>query len=64
MTDDVSIPSRGLKDLTEVQHTTKGPAHPNTPQHTQAFRTKFPKCFYFIKTKNIIIIISMKERKY
>lgn len=40
---------------------TKSSAHLNTPQ---AFRTKFPKCFYFTKIKNIIIIISLKERKY
>ena len=28
----------------------------NTNQRTQTLRTKFPKCFYFTKTKNTIII--------
>ena len=33
----------------------------NTNQRTQTLRTKFPKCFYFTKTKNIIIIVSFKK---
>lgn len=56
MTDDVRKVQHTLKMLSAFRRTTKGQEH----QRTQTLRTKFPKCFYFTKTKNTIII-SFKE---
>lgn len=53
MTDDAREVQHTIKMLSTFMRTTKDE---NTNQRTQTLRTKFPKCFYFTKTKNTIII--------